>query len=128
MTAVTQNHALFYVRYTQVNIFTTHSDYFCAIRYRFDKEPNMYKLNDNEVLTKVTKFNLMSSGKSILIDVHEEIAGKLAAKFIAVPSLVMVIAKPEFQGTGDSIEDALQDCLEKIQHIPVENLFPQQKK
>ncbi len=87
----------------------------------------MYKLNENEVLTKVTKYNLMSSGKSILIDVHETIAGKLAAKYIAVPSLVMVIAKPEFQGTGDSAEEALQDCLEKIQDIPVEQLFPKQK-
>ncbi len=88
----------------------------------------MYKINDGEVLTKVTKFNLMSSGKSILIDVHEAIAGNLAAKYIAVPSLVMVIAKPEYQGIGDSIDEALQNCLEKIQHVAVEKLFPQQKK
>ncbi len=87
----------------------------------------MYKINDDEVLTKVTKYNLMSCGKSILIDVHEAVAGKLAAKYIAVPSLVMVIASPEYQGTGDSADEALQNCLEKIQHVPVEKLFPQQK-
>ncbi len=87
----------------------------------------MYKINDNEVLTKVTKFNLMSEGKSILIDVHEALAGRLAAKFIAVPSLVMVIAKPEYQGTGDSIEEALQNCLDKIQNVPIDELFPKNK-
>ena len=86
----------------------------------------MYALSDDEVLTKVTKYNLMSSGKSILIDVHEAIAGNLAAKYVAVPSLVMVIAKPEYQGTGDTEEEAIKNCLEKIQNIPVEELFPRQ--
>lgn len=88
----------------------------------------MFKINENEVLTKVTKYNLMASGKSIYIDVHETMAGNLAGKFIAVPNLIMVIAAPKYQGTGETQEDALKDCLEKIHNVPVNELFPQNKK
>lgn len=87
----------------------------------------MVDINDDEILTKITKYNLMSSGKSILIDVHEAIKGKLAAKFVAVPNLVMVIAKPEYQGAGETEEEALKDCLKKIRDVSVNDLFPQQK-
>lgn len=87
----------------------------------------MYKLNDGETLTKVTKYNLMTSGKSIQIDIHEVITGTLAAKFIAVPNLVMIIARPEYQGAGDTEELAMQDCLSKIKDVDINDLFPQKK-
>lgn len=84
----------------------------------------MFELNENEVLTKVTKYNLMSPEKSILIDVHKTISGRLAGKYIAVPSLVMVIAGQEYQGVGETEEEALKDCLDKIRNASVEDIFP----
>ena len=87
----------------------------------------MFDINNDEILTRITKYNLMSSGKSILIDVHEAITGKLAAKFVAVPNLVMVIANPKYQGAGETEEEALKDCFEKIRNVPVNELFPQNK-
>lgn len=87
----------------------------------------MFELDPDEILTKVTKYNLMAAGKSIHIDVHEAIVGQLAAKFVAVPNLVMIIARPEYQGTGDTAEEALKDCLSKIRNMDVNELFPQNK-
>ena len=66
----------------------------------------------------------MRNGKSLYIDVHELIEGTLAGQFIAVPNLIMVLAATEFQGVGDTADDALQNCLEKISGLSVEDIFP----
>lgn len=84
----------------------------------------MIELSPNDVLTKVSKYHWMSSGRSIHIDVHEAISGKLADTFVAVPSMVLVIAKPEYQGTGKSEEDALKDCILKIKDVDINEIFP----
>lgn len=87
----------------------------------------MFELNPDDVLTKVTKYHYMGSGRSIHIDVHEAIQGTLAAKFVAVPSMVLIIAKPEYQGTGETCEEALSDCISKIQNADINDIFPQKK-
>lgn len=87
----------------------------------------MFNLDSGSVLTKITKYNLMRSGKSLQIDVHELIEGTLAGRYLAVPNLVMIIAKPEYQGIGESEEEALKNCLDKIKNLSVDELFPQQK-
>lgn len=84
----------------------------------------MYDLNETEVLTKVTKYNLIRIDRMIHIDVHERLAGKLAGEFIAVPNLITVIAKSEYQGTGNTEEAALEECLAKIKDVGIEDLFP----
>ena len=84
-------------------------------------------LNPGDVLTKTTRYNLMRNGKSLYIDVHELIEGTLAGQFIAVPNLIMILASAEFQGAGDTAEDALEDCLKKIAGLSVEEIFPQQQ-
>ncbi len=85
----------------------------------------MYDINENDVLTRVTHYNFMTSGKSIRIDIHEAVKGSLAGKFVAVPNLIMVIAPPEYQGVGDTEEIALSDCLKKIKNRSVDDIFPQ---
>jgi hypothetical protein len=80
---------------------------------------------DDPILTRVTRYNFIRDGRMLYIDVHEALRGKLAAPFVAVPNLINIIARPEFQGAGTSEEEALDDCLEKIAAIPFESIFPE---
>jgi hypothetical protein len=87
----------------------------------------MFDLNETDILTKVSKYNLISSGRMIHIDIHEAVFGTLAGKFVAVPNLINIIAKQEYQGVGDTEKEALQDCLEKIKGVALEDLFPKKE-
>ena len=82
------------------------------------------ELHVNDILTRVTRYNLIRSGRMIYIDVHKRIQGHLAGAFIAVPNLVNIIAKSEHQGAGDTETAALKDCLKKIKGLNIEDLFP----
>ncbi len=84
----------------------------------------MPELLENDILTKVSRYNLIRNQRMIYIDVHETMAGNLAGKFVAVPNLINIIASQQFQGTGETESEALNDCLAKIKNYEVENLFP----
>jgi|OpeIllAssembly_1097287.scaffolds.fasta_scaffold71594_4 hypothetical protein len=84
----------------------------------------MPPLNPNDILTRITRYNLIRDRRLVYIDVHEALQGKLAARFVAVPNLVNIIAKPEYQGVGESESEALETCLAKIQSVRIEDLFP----
>jgi len=84
----------------------------------------MLALRENDILTKVSRYNLIRNQRLIYIDVHERLAGNLAGKFVAVPNLVNIVARQEFQGTGDTEAQALQNCLAKIKNHDIEELFP----
>ena len=79
---------------------------------------------ENDILTKVARYNLIRSQRMIYIDVHESLAGDLAGKFVAVPNLINIIARQEFQGVGPTEAEALNNCLSKIKNYDVEDLFP----
>ena len=81
-------------------------------------------LHVNDILTRITRYNLIRSGRMIYIDVHQKIQGHLAGAYIAVPNLVNIVAKPEHQGAGDTEPQALEDCLKKIKGLNVQDLFP----
>jgi len=81
-------------------------------------------LHQNDILTKVSRYNLIRDGRMIYIDVHQKIQGNLAGNFIAVPNLVNIVAKPEHQGAGEDEQKALEDCLKKIKGLNIEDLFP----
>ena len=74
----------------------------------------MQDLKENDILTKVARYNLIRSQRMIYIDVHETMAGDLAGKFVAVPNLINIIARQEFQGVGTTESEALSNCLSKI--------------
>jgi hypothetical protein len=88
------------------------------------KDPMMLPLNEKDILTKISRYNLIRNQRLIYIDVHETKAGKLAGKFVAVPNLVNIIAKQEFQGAGETETQALENCLQKIKDFQIEDLFP----
>lgn len=79
---------------------------------------------EKDILTKVSRYNLIRNQRMIYIDVHERLAGNLAGRFVAVPNLINLIAKQEFQGVGESETQALDSCLAKIKNHGIEDLFP----
>jgi hypothetical protein len=91
------------------------------------KDQAMLPLNKNDILTKVSRYNLIRNERLIYIDVHETKAGKLAGKFVAVPNLVNIIAKQQFQGIGETETKALENCLQKIKDFQIEDLFPKKE-
>ena len=82
------------------------------------------ELHVKDILTKVTRYNLIRNGRMIYIDIHQKIQGHLAGNFIAVPNLVNIVAAPQHQGAGDTEQAALEDCLKKIKGMQVQDLFP----
>ena len=87
----------------------------------------MLSLNEKDILTKIARYNLIRNERLIYIDVHETVAGNLAGKFVAVPNLINIVAKQEFQGTGETETQALENCLQKIKEYEIENLFPKKE-
>jgi hypothetical protein len=90
-------------------------------------DPNMLSLNENDILTKITRYNLIRNQRLIYIDIHETKAGNLAGKFVAVPNLINIVAKQEYQGTGETEAKALENCLQKIKEFEIEDLFPKKE-
>jgi hypothetical protein len=84
----------------------------------------MQNLLANDILTKVSRYNLIRNERLIYIDVHEALSGRLAAAFVAVPNLINLIAKQVYQGVGATELEALEDCLSKIKEASIEELFP----
>lgn len=82
-------------------------------------------LSDHDILTRVTKYNLIRDQRMIYIDVHEALHGRLAGKYVAVPNLISLVAKQTYQGVADTEQQALADCLERIEGIAIEDLFPE---
>ena len=87
----------------------------------------MLSLNENDILTKITRYNLIRNQRLIYIDVHETKAGNLAGKFVAVPNLINIVAKQDYQGTGETEAKALENCLQKIKDFEIEDLFPKKE-
>ena len=87
----------------------------------------MLDLHNDDIFTRVSRFNLIRNGRMLYIDVHQSIQGKLAAKFVAVPNLVNIIATPEKQGIGENEQEAIKDCLKKIKGRPIEEIFPMEE-
>ncbi|MBU0991817.1 MAG: hypothetical protein KJ737_04915 [Proteobacteria bacterium] len=87
----------------------------------------MNDLHETDILTKVTKYNLIRAGRMLHIDIHEALHGQLAGKFVAVPNLISIVAKQEYQGVGETEAQALSDCLVKIKDVAIEKMMPTHK-
>jgi hypothetical protein len=85
----------------------------------------MQHLAADDLLTRVSRYNLIRGGRMLYIDVHCVMHGRLAAPFLAVPNLINIVAHGQYQGTGQTEREALEDCLTKIEAIAYEDLFPQ---
>jgi hypothetical protein len=85
---------------------------------------SMNSLMKNDILTRASRYNLIRNQRMIYIDVHESLAGQPAGKFVAVPNLVNIIARQEFQGVAETEAEALDHCLSRIEGFNIEAIFP----
>jgi precorrin-6B methylase 2 len=89
--------------------------------------PEVYTINENELLTKVYKYELKRNTEKFRIDVHEVLAGTIDDKFFAIPSLLSREERdvdPQFIGCGNTEQEALEDCLKKIKKAPLQIIIP----
>lgn len=75
-----------------------------------------------DILSKVTIYELnREEAGRVTIEVHEVVAApshhEPAYKFVAYPSLVVGNVKQEYIAAGDSAEEALIKCLEKLKEV-----------
>ena len=85
----------------------------------------MFDIKNDEMLSKIHQYKLIRPEGWCNISVHEIIASKKAQiDFIAVPNLVVQDADKQYFGIGDSVENALSDCLGKIKNLNINTLFP----
>jgi len=87
----------------------------------------MQHLANDDLLTRVARYNLIRGGRMLYIDVHSVLHGHLAAPFLAVPNLINIVAQGQFQGTGQTEHEALEDCLARIENVTYEDIFPQKR-
>ena len=87
----------------------------------------MYPIAENELLTRVSKYELKRDSDKIRVDVHEVLAGTLEEKFFAIPNPLMREDRevdPQYIGCGGTEYEALLDCLKKIKDVPLEIVAP----
>jgi hypothetical protein len=87
----------------------------------------MYTINENELLTRVHKYELKRDTEKFRIDVHQVLAGTIDDKFFAIPNLLFREDRevdPQFIGCGNTEQEALEDCLKKITSAPLEAIIP----
>ena len=84
-----------------------------------------YDINPDDMLSKIHQYKLTRTDGWCYIVVHEVVASEKAKiHFIAVPNLVVQDADKQYFGTGDSVDSALSDCLQKIKSVSITTLFP----
>jgi hypothetical protein len=84
-------------------------------------------LGSDEILARVHRFKMFRNEGNLYIDVYEAMLGKPTHKFIAVPNLLLKESEEKFFGVGDTMKDALTDCLKKIRAVPIGEIVPMQE-
>ncbi len=83
-------------------------------------------LNQDDVLSRVHQFELERDEERIFINVREPLVNPDKGAFIAVPSLItQECGNTDYVGLGNSIEEALQDCLKRIKGMPLSQIIPE---
>ncbi|MBC8553681.1 MAG: hypothetical protein H8D23_29050 [Candidatus Brocadiales bacterium] len=83
-------------------------------------------LNQDDVLSRVHQYELERDEERVFINVREPIGGSSKGSFIAVPSLISKeCSNTDYVGLGDSVEDALKDCLKRIKGVALRQIIPQ---
>jgi hypothetical protein len=91
------------------------------------EEEDMFSVGENELLTRVHKYELKRSADKFRIDVHEVLAGTLEDRFFAIPNLLVREDRDvdeQYIGCGNTEEEALEDCLKKIKRAPIQEIIP----
>ena len=81
-------------------------------------------IGEDEILARVHKYKIFRKEGNLFIDVYEGIVGRPAHKFVAVPNMIFQEADKQYFGLGDSLKEALKDCLQKIRGVPIGLIIP----
>ncbi len=83
-------------------------------------------LNQDDVLSRVHQFELERDEERIFINVREPLVNSDKGAFIAVPSLItQECSNTDYVGLGNSVEEALKDCLKRIKGMPLRQIIPE---
>ena len=83
-------------------------------------------LNQDDVLSRVHQFELEREEERIFINIREPLVNSDKGAFIAVPSLItQECSNTDYVGLGNSIEEALKDCLKRIKGMPLRQIIPE---
>ncbi len=83
-------------------------------------------LNQDDVLSRVHQFELERDEERIFINVREPLVNSDKGAFIAVPSLItQECGNTGYVGLGNSVEEALKDCLKRIKGMPLSQIIPE---
>jgi hypothetical protein len=81
-------------------------------------------LSQDDVLSRVHQFELEREEERIFINVREPLVNSDKGAFIAVPSLItQECSNTDYVGLGNSIEEALKDCLKRIKGMPLSQII-----
>jgi hypothetical protein len=80
-------------------------------------------LNEGDILSHITRYELLRDEGRLYIDIHEVLSEQTDNNYFATPNLIIREAKSEFIGKGNSVVSALEDCLQKIQKHPIDVIF-----
>ena len=87
-------------------------------------------LNQDDVLSCVHQFELEREGEEwgIFINIRETLVGPGKGNFIAVPKhIIQECSNTEYVGLGNSVEEALRDCLRRIKGVPFQQIISEKK-
>ncbi len=83
-------------------------------------------LNQDDVLSRVHQYELERDEERVFINVRDPIGGSTKGSFIAVPSLIsQECNNTDYVGLGDSVKEALNDCLKRIKGLPLRQIITQ---
>ena len=82
----------------------------------------MYNTNEDELLLRVYKYEVLRGEDSLSIDVCERIAGTSHHKFMAFPIGLLGKPEKEFVGFGETETEALRGCLNRIRNISIKDI------
>ena len=71
-------------------------------------------LGPEDILTKIDPFQLSRGDSRTFIYVHEAITGPNKGHCVAEPTVLLGTTRTEYIGNGASVEEALSDCLKRI--------------
>lgn len=88
---------------------------------------NANYIQPSDIITEVTRYNLMRNQRMVYLDLHHVLHGNLGGPYVCVPNLINIVAEMRYQGQGQTPEAALNDCLAKIKDLEIVDIFPQLK-
>lgn len=87
----------------------------------------MINLRDNQYLYEVKEYKLITNDKKLLtIQILKDVSDKAPTKYIAKPMSDIndiSVSEKEFIGKGESEEQALQDCIDKIVDTDIKDIL-----